>query len=63
MIRFDSTGKVYKNDKGEHCLNTEYTVTLTLTEVNYNNVDEKVAEFIKSAYEVKQILENTLIKT
>ena len=63
MIKLESTGKVHKNEKNELCLNTEYTVTLTATNVTYDNIDAKVAELIASAGNLKAILQSAIIKT
>lgn len=63
MIKLSATGKVYKNKDNELCLNTEYTVTLTTTNVTYDNIDAKVAELIADAGQLKAILQSAIIKT
>lgn len=62
MIKLSPTGKAYKNANGEHCLETKYTVTITVDNVGYANIDEKVAELTADAGRLKQVLEGNIIK-
>jgi hypothetical protein len=63
MIKLEPTGTIHKNGDNALCLNTEYTVTLTVVGVTYDNVATKTAELIAEAGKVSQLLNSTMFLT
>lgn len=63
MIKLESTGKISKNENNELCLPTQFTVSISIADVTYDNVDAKVAELIKEAGTIKALINSNTLRS
>jgi hypothetical protein len=63
MIKLEQTGKISKNENNELCMPTVFTVSISIADVTYDNVDVKVAELIKEAGTIKALINSNTLRS